>query len=63
MNLDFVAIACPYCGESFEIAVEPGVDDDQHYVEDCAICCQPIRLIVAGGGAGRVRALRDDEVE
>lgn len=38
---------CPYCGESVEIALDPGSGTHQEYVEDCAVCCQPWRVNVA----------------
>jgi hypothetical protein len=38
---------CPYCGESVEIALDPGSGTYQEYVEDCAVCCQPWRVNVA----------------
>ena len=38
---------CPYCGESVEIALDPGSGMYQEYVEDCAVCCQPGRVNVA----------------
>ena len=39
----FVAVQCPYCGESFETAVDPSAGSFR-YVEDCQVCCQPIEL-------------------
>ena len=39
----FVTVQCPYCGESFETAVDPSAGSFQ-YVEDCQVCCQPIEL-------------------
>jgi hypothetical protein len=39
-------VTCPYCGESVEIALDPGSGDDQQYVEDCEVCCQPWRVSV-----------------
>lgn len=38
-------ITCPYCGEQFELIVDPSVPS-QTYVEDCYICCAPINLTV-----------------
>ncbi|MDG1571914.1 CPXCG motif-containing cysteine-rich protein [Robiginitalea sp. M366] len=32
---------CPYCWESISILVDPSAGD-QHYVEDCEVCCNPI---------------------
>jgi hypothetical protein len=39
-------IACPYCGESVEITLDPGSGAVQDYVEDCEVCCQPWRVVV-----------------
>lgn len=34
-------VACPYCGETFITLIDPSVDE-QEYIEDCQICCNPI---------------------
>ena len=39
-------VACPYCGETCTIALDPGSGPDQDYVEDCQVCCQPWRVTV-----------------
>lgn len=38
-------VACPYCGEVFELVIDPSVPS-QTYIEDCYVCCQPINLTV-----------------
>lgn len=45
MPLAEIDVVCPYCGESFATAVEPS-DDEQSYIEDCYVCCQPIQFTV-----------------
>ena len=35
-------INCPYCGELIEVLVDPS-EAAQEYVEDCFVCCRPIR--------------------
>jgi len=40
---EFVTVQCPFCGESFETAVDLSAGSFE-YVEDCQICCQPIEL-------------------
>jgi hypothetical protein len=42
---EFVPLACPYCGESFETAVDVSAGS-QDYVEDCPVCCRPIEMSV-----------------
>jgi Cysteine-rich CPXCG len=39
----FATVQCPYCGESFETAVDLSAGPFS-YVEDCQVCCQPIEL-------------------
>ena len=38
-----VTVQCPYCGESFETAVDWSAGSFR-YIEDCQVCCQPIEL-------------------
>ncbi len=38
-------IACPYCGECFDIVVDHSIAE-QEYIEDCYVCCRPIHLRV-----------------
>jgi Cysteine-rich CPXCG len=40
------SVICPYCGEINEIALDPGSGNEQEYVEDCQVCCQPWRMSV-----------------
>lgn len=40
-ELHWTRIDCPYCGESFETAVDASAGA-QRYTEDCAVCCRPI---------------------
>ncbi len=39
-------VVCPYCGETNEVALDPGSGSMQDYVEDCQVCCQPWRVSV-----------------
>jgi ribosomal protein L37AE/L43A len=32
---------CPTCGERIIIPVDPSAGAEQHYVEDCPVCCNP----------------------
>lgn len=43
--LDSVLVQCPYCWETLDISVDPSVED-QEYVEDCHVCCQPMLVHV-----------------
>jgi hypothetical protein len=45
-------VTCPHCGESNEIALDPGSGEDQEYVEDCQVCCRPILMYVRYGRDG-----------
>jgi hypothetical protein len=48
-------VTCPYCGQPVEITLDPGSGDDQEYVEDCEVCCQPWRVSVTYDAAGEAR--------
>ena len=39
--LSEIHIDCPYCGERFVSLVDTSIDQ-QEYIEDCQICCNPI---------------------
>ena len=36
-------IGCPFCGEPIEILLDLSAGG-QDYIEDCQVCCQPIRI-------------------
>lgn len=59
---EFVAIACPCCGEWIDIVVDRSVDRQQ-YIEDCQVCCRPIvvSVVVDGDGQVQVDARSEDE--
>jgi hypothetical protein len=40
------AIQCPYCGQRFDILVDPTGGNEQSYIEDCQVCCSPINIEV-----------------
>jgi hypothetical protein len=50
------AVECPYCGETVLIALDPGSGEDQEYVEDCQVCCQPwhVTVMYAADGSAAV---------
>lgn len=55
-------ISCPYCGEVFELVVDPS-EDQQSYIEDCYVCCRPIQLDVSVDVDGDVVVIARDENE
>lgn len=60
--LPAIDVTCPYCGERIEVLVDASAGDQQ-YIEDCAVCCRPIRIDVAldDDGEPRVLARAEDE--
>ena len=56
-------VACPYCGALGEIMIDPYGGQDQRYVEDCAVCCQPwaVRVHVGPDGFAAVSLTTLDE--
>ncbi|GAB2509567.1 CPXCG motif-containing cysteine-rich protein [Lysobacter humi (ex Lee et al. 2017)] len=55
-------VDCPYCGEPIGLVVDPSAGA-QCYIEDCAVCCRPIVVVVAidddGEADVRVRSESD----
>jgi hypothetical protein len=43
--LDACDVACPYCGETITLMLDASAGA-QHYIEDCAVCCRPITVVV-----------------
>ncbi|MFK7787976.1 MAG: CPXCG motif-containing cysteine-rich protein [Phycisphaeraceae bacterium] len=37
---------CPSCGESIQVGVDLTGGREQHYIEDCPVCCNPNALSV-----------------
>lgn len=37
-------IQCPFCGQSFEIAVDTSAGN-QRFTTDCEVCCRPFEII------------------
>lgn len=61
-ELQFRSLACPYCGEEFETALDTS-SGSARYVEDCQVCCQPIEFdleVDPDGVIQRFSALRGD---
>lgn len=56
-------VSCPYCGEPNEIGLDPGGGEQQEYVEDCQVCCRPLRVVVrySRDGSADVTVGADDE--
>ena len=34
---------CPYCWETISMMLDPSVSGQQ-YIEDCEVCCNPIKI-------------------
>jgi hypothetical protein len=58
---DLVAVECPYCGESIELAVDASAGSAE-YIEDCHVCCRPMQVSVdVEGESLSVRVRTGDE--
>lgn len=40
-------MACPSCGEPIALWVDGAGGTRQRYIEDCAVCCRPMQVLVA----------------
>jgi hypothetical protein len=34
---------CPYCFQQISVLIDPS-ESEQHYIEDCEVCCRPIEI-------------------
>ncbi len=52
MHFSEAEIQCPFCLEI--MAVPTNIQDGlkQDFIEDCAVCCRPIRIVVEFDGDG-----------
>jgi hypothetical protein len=55
-NLHFCTVQCPYCGEAFETPIDASAGAAR-YIEDCAVCCQPIEFSITVDLAGELQGL------
>lgn len=39
------SIQCPYCGQSFELAIDLSAGS-QRFTTDCEVCCRPMEVSV-----------------
>lgn len=60
--LAMLDVRCPYCGEALALMVDASAGD-QAYVEDCAVCCRPMAVVVRVDDADAIEVAvrRDDE--
>jgi hypothetical protein len=42
--LEMEEIQCPFCGQSFELAVDTSVAS-QRFTTDCEVCCRPFEVV------------------
>ena len=48
-----VDVVCPCCGEPGTVELED-VEEDDEFVQDCAVCCRPWTVTVHVGADGEV---------
>gem|GEM_PF-259384 len=56
-------VLCPYCGETVDIALDPGSGPRQEYVEDCQVCCRPwqVNVTYLADGSAEVDVQASDD--
>lgn len=42
--LEDATVTCPHCWEEIVLEIDTSIEH-QDYIEDCAVCCQPLRVI------------------
>jgi hypothetical protein len=57
-------VECPYCGESMDIALDPGNGSLSEYIEDCQVCCRPwqVRVMYHDDGSAEVSVDAADDL-
>ena len=55
---NLTALSCPYCGATIQLITDP-VDEEQDYIEDCEVCCRPMRVLISTDGS--IQLLREDD--
>ncbi len=48
---------CPFCGEKLSLEIDPSGGQRQEFVQDCEVCCRPIRIRIELG-AGKIISFR-----
>lgn len=61
-DLPLQRVYCPHCGEPIHITID-GVDEDDSYIEDCTVCCRPIRFTVMTSGNGETTLIAEREYD
>ncbi|MDB6061782.1 MAG: hypothetical protein JWM78_1885 [Verrucomicrobiaceae bacterium] len=61
--LQEATIDCPYCGAQFSALIDYSAGES-NYIEDCAVCCQPIEFYLRAQHDGELQlsVLREDEI-
>lgn len=49
---ELAEVSCPYCDEPVEVLIDEGGGEQQDYIEDCPVCCQPWQVDVRQGPTG-----------
>lgn len=59
--LEEVGVSCPYCGEPIRLLIDT-TTLPADYVEDCEVCCRPIRVHAdVGADAPVVNCRQEDD--
>ena len=53
-------IPCPFCWETLNILLDLSIPE-QDYIEDCQVCCQPIRISYQSSAEGQLLSLSAEQ--
>ena len=45
-----ITYTCPHCAQRIESAADPSQGSTQQYIEDCQVCCRPLRVELSVDG-------------
>jgi hypothetical protein len=58
----FVGLQCPWCVEAIEVQLDLSAGS-QAYIEDCQVCCRPIRIDVQVTPEGALHAISGERAD
>lgn len=53
---EIFSLQCPYCGERIDVIVDCSLIPAD-YIEDCSVCCSPMRIHVLIDDAGEMEVI------
>lgn len=49
------AVTCPSCWEQHSVTIDLTATEEPHFIEDCRVCCNPMRISFLIDAAGELQ--------